>query len=627
MKKLLAATAASALMTGHPALAQDTIFQLDEIIFSAYADPIALDRIGTSVEVIEEDDLEAMGDVQLSDVLTRLPGVSFSEAGPPGTRSQLRIRGASAEYISVYIDGILVTDPTATEQSYDNFGGLTTGSIQRIEILRGSQSALYGGTAVGGVVNITTLAGDETPMGLSQSVEIQVGSYNTYSLDYGMARRTEDATLSLGLSHVQSDGFSAADAANGNSEEDAYDQTRLTFGYETEIAEGTTLGINGFVEEGSAEFDEISTAFPYPPIDGTPDEEADRTAYGLRLYSSYETLGGWRHEAAIAGYWIERESRSNGTPTRFEGDRITFDYGASGQISPTLTLSFGADARVESATYDNQTGGSNIVETYGGYAEATWSPTDSFDLTGTLRYDDHSAFGGQTTGRLAFAWRPTDTLVLRGAVGTGYRPPSLDELYGDYPGFFPFVGNPDLTPETSTSAELGMDYLLANGGQVGATVFLLEVDDLITYQPGAPSTLVNEPGISRRSGVELSAALPVTDWLTLTGAYTYTDARNASGGRLSNVPRHDVVLGLDAEVGQDWRLGLTAQHVADRERSSFDPEPYSDYTVVDTTASYGLNDQTELFLRIENLFDEEYQTISGYGTSGRAVYLGLRASF
>lgn len=633
MTRFLTATAVSALLSA-PALAQ-SVFVLDEIIFTATAQPLRFDRIGSSVDVIEGEDLDSLGEVQLSDALTRLPGLNVVESGPPGTAAQLRIRGAGAENIAVFVDGILVNDPTATEQSFDNFGGLTTGSVRRIEILRGSQSALYGGTAIAGVINITTVGGDDTPMGLSQSIEVQGGSYATFSTDYAMTYRTSDTILSFGLSSVVSDGFSAAEEDTGNTEADPYDQTRLSFGIEREVSDTLTVGLNGFYETGSVEFDEYADT----PIDGTPgDEGQDRDAFGLRTYLEAQT-GIWTHSAALAYYRIERHAFSltispetalafgSTFDNLFEGERVTLDYLASAQLRPDLALSFGADLRDETATYPNTLGGTSSVQTYGVFAEATWSPNDLFDLTGTLRHDDHTTFGGETTGRLAFAWRPTDSTLVRGAIGTGYRPPSLDELYGSYPAVF-FTGNPNLMPETSTSYEIGVDHSFANGAQIGATLFYLEIENLIVYDPvPAPNSLINVPGISERSGIEIAAAFPLSDRITLSGAYTYTDAYAATGARLSAIPRHDLVLGLDAEISDRARLSLTAQHVADRANGTFDPTPYEDYTVVDTTFTYGLTDEVEAFLRVENLFDEAYQTQSGYGTSDRAVYVGLRAAF
>jgi len=612
------------------------VFELDEIIFSATATPMELDSIGTSVAVIEGDDLDALGDQQVADVLTRLPGVSFEQSGAPGTASQLSIRGASARYVSVYIDGILVTDPTATSGAFDNFGGLTTGSIRRIEVLRGSQSSLYGGTAVAGVVNITTVAGEEAPMGISHEVEVQAGSYNTYALDYGISYRTDDTILSFGLSYSMSDGFSAADENNGNTETDPYDQARLTFGVTHDINGTLTVGVNGFYENGFNEFDEFGSA----PNDGTVgDDTSERTAYGLRTFLEGQ-VGEWTHTTSVSYYRVERDtaavtvSAANAVlgastfDSLFLGERLGMDYLVSGQINPALRLSAGVDARIETASYANQPGGSNSTTTYGGFVEASWSLSSQFDVTGTLRYDEHSNFGGQITGRIATAYRPTEALTLRAAIGTGYRPPSLDELFGDYPSAFPFVGNPNLTPETSLSYEVGADYTFANGAQISVTAFHLSIEDLIAFQFAIPvSSLVNQPGTSERSGVELAAMIPMTDRITLTGAYTYTQAVNAMGVRLSNVPRHDLVLGLDAELSDAARLSVTGQYVADRANGSFDPQPYTDYTLIDASFGYDVADGIEAFFRVENLLDEQYQTVSGYGTSDRAFYVGLRASF
>jgi vitamin B12 transporter len=344
----------------------------------------------------------------------------------------------------------------------------------------------------------------------------------------------------------------------------------------------------------------------------------------LRAFLELQT-GIWTHDAAISLYDIQRRSNSNGAATAvFNGQRLAFDYTASGQVSQAVALAFGLDAQREEAIYANIPGGRAQVDTYGAFAEAVWSPSDAFDLTGTLRYDDHSSFGGQTTGRLAFAWRPMSGMTLRGAVGTGYRPPSIDELFGSYPGLFPFVGNPALQPEESLSAELGIDYDFANGAEISATLFQLEVENLVTFVFGAPSTLINQPGTSTRRGLELAGRLPVSDMLTLTGAYTYTDAEAANGTPLALVPEHDIVLGLDAEWGEGWNGSLTAQRVMGTFEGG---TPLPDYTLVNASVAYEVSDGLEAYLRVHNMFDEQYQTRRGYGTSDRAVYIGLRARY
>ena len=627
MKRLLFAASAAGLGLTTGALAQSgPIFVLDEIVFSAAVDETEAQRSGYSVEVIDEDDLAEAGDLQLTEYLNRLPGISLAQQGPQGTLADLRIRGARTRYISVYVDGILVTDPAAPNIQFDDFGGLSTGGIKRIEVLRGSQGALYGGTAVAGVINITTVGGDDTPMGLNQRASIEAGSFGTIKLGYGLTQRNESTILSFGLDHARADGFSAAEEDTGNTEEDGFDRTRLSFGVRHEVSDALTLGFNGFIEDGTAEFDEFVFTPPstFAPGDGTPDDdEQRRDAIGLRAFAEYEA-GIWEHQLSVALYRVERESDSNGSVSTFEGRRLSFEYSATGQVSDAVSLSFGLSTEESDAIYANAPGGAIDIDTKGIFSELVWSPSNALDVTATVRHDDHSAFDGETTGRLAFAYRPADRTVLRGAVSTGYRPPSIDELFGQYPGLFPFVGNPALQPEESTSYELGIDQAFASGATISATLFRLEIDNLVTFQPGAPSTLVNVAGTSRRQGLELAGSLPVSDRLTLNAAYTYTDAEDATGAPLDRVPEHDLVLGLEAMLTDTLSAGATLQMVRDVNDGG---TPLDDYTVADLRFGYALADGVDLTLRVENVTGEDYQTVRGYGTSDRAFYVGLAASF
>ena len=628
MKHLSAALIPALLL---PAIAQaQSVFDLDEIVFSVNSTETTVGRIGNSVSVITEEDLENAGDLQLTDYLARLPGVSLTQNGPQGSTADVRIRGAQGRYISVYVDGILVTDPSGTVIAYDDFGGLSTGAIRRIEVLRGSQSALYGGTAVGGVINISTIAGTDAPLGTSQTFGVEAGSYNTYALNYGLTQRTGALTLSIGLDHTRSDGFSAAEENTGNTEADQFDRSRLSFGAAYEANDTLTIGVNAFFETGEAEFDEFATG----PIDGTPDESSSRDAGGLRLSADWE-IGGWSNDISLSLFRVERRQTSATVSAeaaaayaspyddRFKGQRIAFDYLGSTQISAQTTLSFGLNSQREKAIYANIPGGSAEIDTYAAFAEATWSPASNFDLTTTFRHDDHETFGGQNTGRLAFAWRPISDSVIRGAVGTGYRPPSIDELFGNYPSFA-FVGSPSLVPEESLSAELGFEHSLANGARLSATIFRLDIENLVTYQSGTPNTLVNAPGTSKRRGYELAAAVPLGDAIMLTGAYTRTIARTAQRAPLQLVPEHDITLGLDTEWGNGWSGNLTAKRVI----GSYEGTAYlPDYTLLNASAGYEVANGFEAYVRVQNLANEQYQTRRGYGTSDRAVYVGLRSRF
>jgi vitamin B12 transporter len=247
---------------------------------------------------------------------------------------------------------------------------------------------------------------------------------------------------------------------------------------------------------------------------------------------------------------------------------------------------------------------------------------EGVDVSATLRLDQHSEFGTVTTGRLAGSWRVGAGTVLRASFGTGFRAPSIDELYGDY-GFF--VGNPNLTPEESTSYELGIDQELLQGSTLSATLFRLETDNLVTYDATpAPDTLVNLPGTSVRQGVELGVDVPITSALTLVGAYTYTDARRPNGLLLARVPRNQLSLNLDAEFGDGWTGGFGLIHASGAEDAGADSDSY---TVYRAQVGYDIGQDREVYLRVENLTDEVYEIVNGFATPRRSVHLGLRASF
>jgi vitamin B12 transporter len=627
MAVLLAGTA--------PLAAQDAgVFDLDEIVFSAGLSPQDAARIGVSLQVVTEEELQQAGNVQLADFLATLPGVSLSQNGPAGTSATLRIRGAGGGLLGVYVDGILVNDPTTTSGGFNGFSSLTTGSIRRVEVLRGSQSATFGGNAVGGVVSITTIDAPRDEDGTRQTLSTEVGSYGRVGGAYTLSQQSGPLTLSLGLSHTQADGFSAADEANGNTEDDSFSTTRLSFGATYRVNDNATIGLNAFVDDSEYEFDEFASQ----PVDGTPgDETGAAKLTGIRGFADV-TTGDWRHNFTLTHLQTERRIQSLtvgaetaaafGSPFRssFDGERTTAAYVVTTEALTNQRLSFGIDWREEKARYANVASGSATIRTTGGFIENIWSPVNTLDLSASLRVDDSANFGQETTGRIAFSWRPVENTILRGAVATGYRPPSIDELFGAYPGAFPFFGNPDLQPEESLSYEIGLQHNFANGGTLSATLFRLEVDNFIRFRSGAPfSTVVNTPGETVFKGLEFAASTPLGARATLNAAYTLTDAETATGARVARIPRHDLNLSLNTAVTDRLHAGLSLQHVADRPNDS--GQVMDDYTVVNASLRYDITDNLTASFRVENLFDEDYQQIAGYGTSGRAFYVGLSSRF
>ena len=616
MKTLALSVIALAAVLPLTAVAQDVA--LDEIVVTPNRVAGDARRTGVSVSVVTQEDLAKRRDQTLAATLAALPGISYVQQGPFGNAGTLRIRGADGRYLAVFVDGIRVSDPSGTTVSYD-FGSLTADDVGRIEVLRGSQSALWGGSAVGGVVNITTR--EATEDGTHQTASAEVGSFGTAKLSYGYARRDDRMEMAFTLGHLQTDGFSAFD---GGAERDGARATRLSFSARYRVNDAVTVGGALLAQNTVQDYDGY-VGF----VLGDVNNVGTRRELGARLFAEIDA-GATQHQMEVAIFNNKRGYEQPGGNSSFSGTRLTFGYQGTTEVSDALTLVYGADWNRETARYGNVAGGEANTRTVGVFAQALWSPSDNFDVSATLRSDHNSGFGSFETGRLAAAWRPSEGTTVRAAIATGFRAPSVDERFGDYPGFFAFVGNPALRPEESLSYEVGVEHEYASGAKVSATAFQLEVDNLITYQFGFPSTLVNLPGASVRKGVELAATMPLSDKVTAGLAYTYTDGRRPDGSRLPQVARHDLTLSLDAALSDRLSAGLQLHHAAgrvDNDPNTFSLVSMPDYTVLNAAMTYALTDRADAYLRIENIGDVKYQQISGYAASRRAVYVGISAKF
>ena len=624
MTHLRALTLTTALATGLalPAFAQQT-FDLDEITFSANRTETELRRAGSAVSILTRAQIEKTGAATVADLLGRIGGVNVASTGPLGNESSVRLRGLHPRFTAVVIDGVLVNDPSSSSGAVD-FGALLTSDIERVEVLRGAQSALYGGSAVAGVISITTTRATED--GLRQTAEVLAGSYDTFQARYGLTYRQGALDYSLNLSHSSATGFSSS---AGQPEPDGHSIQRLSFGMGYQADDTLRLGASAFLQRAWAQYDDW-------PVDGAFDQ--DRTEIGGRLFAEYSTDTS-KHLLELTGYTIARENRDS-LPGRFEGSRLGIAYRGETTLSDRFALQYGADITQERAFGRTIPAGSSST-TSGAFAQVLWAPNDLLDVSVSGRVDHNSSFGTFPTGRLALSYRLTDTLTFSGSAGNAFRAPSVEQLFGSSGGSFPYQGNPSLTPESATSIDLGLDLALPNDTKAGVRIFQISTENLIvnTYCPYDPATfscvagtfnsVQNVAGLSTSTGAELSFSLPVNDRISLSGAYTYTNALQASGARVSRVPMHQLNAQLDASLSDRLTGTLSVQHVANRLdfRTDYSTGPVSDYTVVNLGARYKLTDSADAIFRVNNLFDAQYESVAGYGTSGRAVYVGLAARF
>lgn len=599
---LLAALAAT------PAIAQEDEDStlLGTITLTASTEAVELGRTGATVNVVTEEDLQKNGDQSVAALLARLPGVSMTRNGGLGTSTALRLRGLSGPYIGVRIDGIDVADTSGTQCAYD-FGSTTSGGISRIEVLRGSQSALFGSEAIGGVVDITTFRATEE--GTEAKVNVEAGSNATYSGTVALGMKTERVELAFTASRIVTDGISSY--AYGT-EDDAFRSTTLTFYGSYAVTDAVTIGLNGIARDSYTEFDSQTA-------DNGETEEGKLR--GIRAFVTAEA-GAMTHELSFAHTETER-FYPLGWVQRYSGDRDQLAYKGKWDASSQLSVNWGFDHTRETFRTDSDTG---KADTTSALVELLYAPTDVLDLSLAVRHDDHSTFGGKTTGRAALAWRPADDWVIRAVASTGFRAPSLYELYNG------FGGNPNLQPETSTNFELGAEYLFANGGSLQATLFHTDIKDKIDW-PG--SSYVQIPGTTTTRGLELIGRAPIAAGWELFGSYTYTDAFTENAGiasRAVRIPRHDLVLGLEGRITDRLSGILTVQHSAGMLDNLVGvwpavSAPMPDYTVANVSVTYDINDRTSAYLRVENIFDEDYQTVRNYGQPGRQVFLGAQMKF
>lgn len=596
---------------------------LEDIVVSANRAESLAARTGSSVSVLTGDEIAASGETFTLGALGRLPGVTTQQNGSVGSVSGFSVRGAGQRYVRVLVDGIDIGDPTGVQVA-PSLSGLLAADASRIEVLKGSQSALYGGQTAGGVINITSARPGRD--GVSQAARLEGGRYGTANGAYTLGVRTARADGALTLSGLRTDGFSAAEAADGNEEADGYETARVSATGTFYATDALSLFGTLFHQYERGEFDAAGG-----PGGDDPDNYYRTRSTGALAGVDLRT-GRVDNRLSVSRFDIERDSFSFGSLFETEGARSRVEYLGGAAVSPALALQFGADWSREETRFE-QTDDSSIA---GAFGQATFAPLDALTLTAALRRDEHSEFGGYTTGRLTAAWLVTPDTTLRGSAGAGFRAPSNFEL------FDPSSGNAGLEPETSVSWDLGVERRFADGrGEVTAAIFRLEIDELIDYvgeflPPDfactGPCAYVQVPGASTAKGFELGGSYAVTDRWRVTGAYTYTDAADPDGARRNRIPRHDLSLGVAGRITERIDLGVSGKYAADVVDTSTGLAPgqfdgVGDYTVVDARLGYRVTESAEAYLRVENLFDEEYQTARGFGTAGRSVFAGVAARF
>ena len=605
-RSILLSTAAIAVTFAAPAFAEDAT-QLDEVIVTATRIPaIVADTPGA--RVIDAKTIEQRGAIFAADILADVPGLSVTRSGAFGGVAQVRMRGATPGKTLVLVDGAPVNDAAEPNGAYD-FSSFELADIARIEVLSGPQSSLWGSDAIGGVISFTTQEID----GLR--AEAEAGSFHTVRGRVSTGVANETYAFSAYASRFDTDGISAADEADGNTEADGFRST--TLGAKGRYVLSDAVKVDGSVRWNKSKAD--IDGFPAPNFilaDTADTQESEQwSGFGRVTAKAF----GLTHQFSVSASDLDRSSVSGGFGSTFTGDRQAYRWQANGQAQD-IDYAFGVERNEASAALSSGLSRDLSITSVFGVAQYD---VGALNLTGGLRYDDTDDFGSKTTGRVSAAYDLAGGFILSGAYGTGFKSPTVSQAVCDF--CFAPRPYPELKPETADSVEIALGWASADGRFDGrATLYRLNVEDQITYSAGRYINVAK----TRSDGFELEGRALLGGGFDLTLAYAWTDATDrTTGARLLRVPEHagSATLGW---TGDRLSGALTVRAEGDQDDSGgFSTVARDGFVTANLTAAYELTDQVTLTARIENLGDEHYQQVFGYGEPGRSGYVGIRLRY
>ncbi len=610
-RSILYATAAAVLfpLSAGAQTADDPDAVLPEVVVTATRLPaIVADTPGA--RVIDRATIDQRGAAFAADILSDVPGLSVVRSGAFGGVAQVRIRGASPGKTLVLVDGVPVNDPAEVNGAFD-FSGFELSDIERIEVLSGPQSSLWGSDAIGGVIAFTTRDLD----GLA--ADLEVGSFDTVRGRLAAGVSTGRYGFGAWVSHFDTDGISAADEADGNPEADGL--TSTTVGARGRYAFTPDVAVEGSLRWTDSDADLDGYPAPTWALADTFDSQSSDQWSGfgrLRLKAF-----GRAHQFSLSASDMARETVS-AFPSAFEADRQVVRWQADGAAAG---VDFVVGAEREETEGSLSTGLTEHLGATSAFATARIDPTDRLSLTGALRFDDTDDFGSKTTGRVSGAFDAGRGITLSAAYGTGFKAPSISQAVCDF--CFSSQPFPVLRPEMAEGYEAAVGWASPDGRIEGRmTVYRLNVEDQITYifDPTTFDSFYVNLAETATDGVELEGRARLGGGFDLSLAWAWTDARDeATGARLLRVPERtgSATLGW---TGARLSGALTVRGEGDQDDAGGVREAF---ITANLTGSYALTDKVTLTARIENLADERYQQVFGYGEPGRSGFVGIRLRY
>ncbi|MDH5466809.1 MAG: TonB-dependent receptor [Candidatus Aminicenantes bacterium] len=598
-------------------------------------------EVASSVTVISREELERTRKTTLLQALEEIMGLTVIQNGPAGGAASTLIRGGNSEHTLVLMDGVELNDPISPARSCD-LAHVTLENVERIEVLRGPQSTLYGSDALSGVVNIITRKGQGEPR---FSFSSSGGTYDTFASNAGVSGGGKKTHYSLGASYFRSDGFSAASASyEGNKEKDGYQNLTLSgrFGYL--ISDSLELDIILKRIETRTELDNFGGAYGDDP-------NSTQKNQSLFLKGQIRALllkNRWEQKFSFSFVDYDRRHENSVDEAHpfdseegfFKSSLVKLTWQNNFFIHETNTLTFGIDHQQEQGESEYHSEGIwgpysslfplRLARITGLYFQDQTRLASRFFATAGIRIDTHTQFGTSTTFRIAPAYFVKRTQTkFKATIGTGFKSPSIYQLYAPE-SFLGPVGNENLNPEKSTGWDIGIEQYLLDGKILfGATYFKNDYQDLIQFDLVRGYTNV---GKAESKGMEFFVQSCLGENFSFTASYTRTEAKDLDTDTyLFRRPTYKLVASLHYNFLEKGNINLSFIQTGKRDDQDFSTWPATrvtlpGFTLLNAVASYELIQNIQVFCRIDNLLNEKYEMIKGYGTPGRAACLGLNLS-
>ena len=595
---LFATTAAFVIL---PAPLPADVTDPDAVIVTATRTAVTADESLASVTVLEREDIERSQARSLPELLRGIPGVDLSISGGYGKQTSLFLRGTNSGHVLVLIDGVKIGSATTAPPSWEF---LPLSQIDRIEIVRGPRSSLYGSEAMGGIIQIFTRKGRGP---LQPRATVSTGSYNTNEISGGFSGATENTWYNLSASQLTTRGIDAREPVVefgtliDQPDRDGYDNRSLSARFGQRFGNGMEIEFHVLHAEGNNEFD------------SSGNDEVDFTQQAAGAILRFNPMSRWHTSISLGRSLDERLNfRADGTTsrTRFNTKRRQFSWQNDVSVAKGHVLTLGYDYLedlVDSTTAYDRNSRDNAA-LFGQYQ----GNLGRHDLLVSLRTDDNEQFGQQSTGNIGWGYALTDRYRLIASYGTAFKAPTFNDLY--FPGF----SNPNLKPEESKSIEVGLKSKEA-GMNWAVYAYRTTIDNLITLDSSFIPQNISKANIK---GLEVEVSTTVAGW-TASAGLSFIDPRDESTGKqLARRAKKSAKLDLDRRLGRmRFGIGLIAQ--GPRFDDAANTKRIGGYTVLNLRALYPLSRNWQVRGRIENLLDKEYQTIKTFNSPGRSIFITL----